>query len=94
MQPLPNDAEVLLSEVITRIGRDGFEVALWEFLRRLVRPDSLVILAYRDAGPPVVLFRWFEDPRVFAGLDRAYLAGAYRLDPFYELHMNRAGEGA
>ena len=36
----------------------------------------------------------FEDPRVFAGLDRAYLAGAYRLDPFYEMHLHRAGEGA
>lgn len=94
MQPMPNKAEVLLSEVITRIGSAGFEAAFWGFLRALVLPDSLVILAYRDAGPPTALYRMFADPRVFAGLDRAYLAGAYRLDPFFEMHLNRAVEGA
>jgi DNA-binding CsgD family transcriptional regulator len=94
MQPMPNGAEPLLAEAIARIGSDGFEAALWEFLRALVRPDSLVILAYRDAGPPTALYRVFADPRVFAGLDRAYLAGAYRLDPFFEMHLHRAGEGA
>jgi DNA-binding CsgD family transcriptional regulator len=94
MQPLPNAAERLLADAIDRIGSDQFEPALWSFLRALVRPDSLVILAYRDAGPPAALYRWFEDPRVFAGLDRAYLADAYRLDPFYEMHLNRVGEGA
>jgi DNA-binding CsgD family transcriptional regulator len=94
MQPMPNDAEQALAEAIARIGAEGFATALWAFLRALVRPDSLVILAYRDAGPPVALFRSFEDPRVFAGLDKAYLAGAYRLDPFFEMHLNRAGEGA
>lgn len=94
MQPMPNGAESRLAEAIVRIGGDGFEAALWEFLRALVRPDSLVILAYRDAGPPTALYRVFADPRVFAGLDRAYLAGAYRLDPFYEMHLNRVGEGA
>lgn len=94
MQPLPNQAEPLLAEAITLTGSDGFQAALWAFLRALVRPDSLVILAYRDAGPPTALYRWFADPRVFAGLDRTYLAGAYRLDPFFDLHLNRAGDGA
>lgn len=94
MQSFPNGAEVLLAEVITRIGSDGFGPALWEFLRALVQPDSLVVLAYRDAGPPTALYRVFADPRVFASLDRAYLAGAYRLDPFYDMHLHRAIEGA
>jgi DNA-binding CsgD family transcriptional regulator len=94
MQPLPNAAEPLLAETIARIGSERFEPALCTFLRALVRPDSLVVLAYRDSGPPVALYRWFEDPRVFAGLDRAYLAGTYRLDPFFEMHLKRAGEGA
>lgn len=94
MQPMARGAEAALADAIGRVGVEGFEPALWAFLRALVNPDSLVILAYRDAGPPVALYRWFEDPRVFAGLDEAYLAGAYRLDPFFEMHLNRAGEGA
>ena len=52
------------------------------------------ILAYRDARPPTALYRASADPRVFAALDRAYLAGACRLDPSFEMHLNRAGEGA
>jgi DNA-binding CsgD family transcriptional regulator len=94
MDPLADTAEELLAEAIDRIATDGFEPALWAFLHRLVRPDSLVVLAYRDAAAPVALYRRFEDPRVFAALDKAYLAGAFRLDPFYELHLTRAGEGA
>jgi DNA-binding CsgD family transcriptional regulator len=94
MVPEPTSHEGLLAEAISRIGSDGFEAALWAYLRALVGPDSLVTLAYRDAGPPVALYRRFEDPQVFAGLDQAYLAGAYRLDPFFEMHLNRAGEGA
>ena len=94
MQPLANAAEALLAEAMDRLRSDRFEPALWAFLRAVVRPDNLVILAYQDAGSPTALSRWFEDPRVFAGLDRTYLAGTYRLDPFYELHLNRAGEGA
>jgi DNA-binding CsgD family transcriptional regulator len=94
MDPLPKAAEPLLAEAIARIGTDRFAPALWDFLHALARPDSLVILAFRDAGPPAALYRRFEDQRVFAGLERAYLAGAYRLDPFYEMHLNRAGEGA
>jgi DNA-binding CsgD family transcriptional regulator len=94
MNPLPGAGEALLAESVSRIGTDRFEPALCDFLRALARPDSLVILAYRDTGPPTALYRWFADPRVFAGLERAYLAGAYRLDPFYEMHLSRVGEGA
>lgn len=93
MHALPNLAETRLAEAITRVGRDRFEAALWDLFLSLVRPDNLIILAYRDAGPPMVLYRRTCLPQVFAELDRTYIAGAFRLDPYFELHLQRAPGG-
>lgn len=93
MKPLPNAAEQALGEVVRRLGRAGFEEALWEFLRRCVDPDDLLILAYRDAGLPEVLYRRSDDPEVFARLEAVYLGGAYLLDPYHELHLSRVAPG-
>jgi DNA-binding CsgD family transcriptional regulator len=93
MQALPNAAEAALAEVIRRLGRAGFETALMAFLSRAVAPDNLIVLAYRDAAPPLVLFRQAALPQVFAELDSVYLAGAYVLDPYHDLHVRRATPG-
>lgn len=94
MQPLPNSAEGQLAQVIRRVGAAGFEGALQEWFRRCVAPDNLIILAYRDAGSPQVLFRQSDLPQVFVQLDTTYLPGAYLLDPFHDLHVSRAPAGA
>ncbi|MFN3970223.1 MAG: LuxR C-terminal-related transcriptional regulator [Gemmobacter sp.] len=94
MTPLPNLAEVRLAEAIRLIGQPGFEAALLAFLQAVAAPDNLIVLAYRSAGPPLALYRQTDHPQVFAELDRTYLAGAYRLDPFYDLHLRRAPAGA
>ena len=93
MQALPNAAETALAEVIRRQGRPGFESALLAFLSRAVAPDNLIVLAYRDAAPPLVLFRQAAQARVFAALDAVYLAGAYVLDPYHDLHVRRVPQG-
>jgi DNA-binding CsgD family transcriptional regulator len=93
MKPLPNAAERALGEVIRRLGRPGFETALWDFLRRALAPDNLLILALRDAAPPEVLFARADHPDTFARLGSVYLAGAYLLDPFHQLHLDRAPAG-
>jgi len=93
MQALPNAAETALAEVIRRQGRPGFEAALLAFLGRAVAPDNLLVLAYRDAAPPLVLFRQAAEARVFASLDSVYRAGAYVLDPYHDLHVRRASPG-
>ena len=93
MQALPNAAETALAEVIRRQGRPGFEAALLAFLGRAVAPDNLIVLAYRDAAPPLVLFRQAAQARVFAALDAVYLAGAYVLDPYHDLHVRRVPHG-
>lgn len=94
MKALPNLAEVQLAEAIRLIGAPGFEKALWGLFRAVAAPDNLIILAYRNAGPPMVLYKLTDHPQVFAELDQTYLAGAYRLDPFYDLHLQRAPAGA
>ncbi len=93
MEPLGNQAEAALAEAVRRLGRPGFEAALMQLFQRLATPDNLIILAYRDAGPPQVLYVQSGDSPVFDALPTTYLAGAYLLDPFHDLHISRAPAG-
>jgi DNA-binding CsgD family transcriptional regulator len=86
--------ETVLARAIASLRREGFAVALWDLCKALAVPDNLIVLAYRDAGPPILLLHRAETPRVFARLQTRYLAGAYRLDPYFELHLARATDGA
>ena len=94
MQPLPNLAEPRLAETIRHLRQPGFETALAALFQAVAAPDNLIYLAYRRAGPPVVLYRQADAPTVFAQIERTYLAGAFRLDPFYDLHLSRVPVGA
>jgi DNA-binding CsgD family transcriptional regulator len=93
MQPLPNAAEAGLAEAIRRVGQPGFETLLHGWLGRSVPCDNLIALAYREAGPPLVLFCQSDDPQVFSALQHTYLAGAYLLDPYHDLHLSRVAAG-
>lgn len=93
MLPLPNGAEAQLAEVIRRLGRPGFESALTAFFHRAAAPDNLIVLAYRDAGPPQVLFRQSDSAATYAQLESVYLRGAYLLDPYHDLHLSRVPAG-
>jgi DNA-binding CsgD family transcriptional regulator len=93
-QPLPNLAETPLADAIRRVGRAGFETTVWQLFRAVAAPDNFIVLAYRDSGPPEVLYRWTENPQVFAELEGTYLPGAYRLDPYFDLHLGRVPAGA
>lgn len=93
MKPLPNAAERQLGEVVRRLGKPGFEGALWDFLRRCVAPDNLLVIAYRDSAVPQILYRAADQPAPFARIETVYLGGAYLLDPYHELHLTRAPAG-
>ncbi|MDH3263288.1 MAG: helix-turn-helix transcriptional regulator [Paracoccaceae bacterium] len=93
MRALPNAAEDGLGRSIRRVGGKGFEAALHAWLGRCLPLDNIIVLAYRDVGPPEVLYRHADRAEVFARLESVYLAGAYLLDPFHELHTRRAPAG-
>ncbi len=94
MLPQPNAAEGKLAEVIRRQGKPGFESALQDWLHRCLAPDNLIVLAYRVGAPPQVLYRHADSPQVFAHLESTYLAGAYLLDPYHDLHVTHVPPGA
>lgn len=94
MPPLPNLAESRIADTIRAQSQPGFETALASLFHTVAAPDNLIYLAYRDAGAPQVLYRQTLDPTVFAELESTYLPGAYRLDPFFDLHLNRVAAGA
>jgi DNA-binding CsgD family transcriptional regulator len=94
VHPNVSAPEAAIAGAIGALRQKDFATALWELCRSLAQPDNLIVLAYRDAGPPVVLLQRDGHPRVFQRLEATYLAGAYRLDPFFALHLTRAGDGA
>ncbi len=93
MDTLPNTAESQLADALRKLRQPGFEAALFSLLRRVAAPDNLLVLAYRDAEPPQVLYQCADHPQVFARLEATYLAGAYLLDPFFDMHLTRAAKG-
>lgn len=94
LDALPNSAESLLADCLRKLGNPGFEASLWHLFRRVAAPDNLLVLAYRDTGPPQVLYSHALQGEVFAQLEATYLAGAYQLDPFYDMHLTRVSAGA
>jgi DNA-binding CsgD family transcriptional regulator len=93
MEALPNAGEAAMAAVIRVLDGPGFEAGLWDVFRRTAAPDNMVVLAYRDAGPPQVIYTQTDQPPVFAALEQTYVAGAYLLDPFYDLHLSRVAAG-
>jgi DNA-binding CsgD family transcriptional regulator len=93
MERLPNAAETHLAEAVRLIGGRGFEGALLAWLRRSIGVDNLLVLAYRDGVRPEVLYHQARRAEVFAELETTYVAGAYLLDPFHDLHLHRAPAG-
>jgi DNA-binding CsgD family transcriptional regulator len=93
VERLPNAAEAHLAEAIRRIGGRGFEGALLAWLRRSLAIDNLLVIAYRDGTRPEVLYHHAGRAEVFAELETTYVAGAYLLDPFHDLHLHRAPAG-
>ncbi|MFN3280397.1 MAG: LuxR C-terminal-related transcriptional regulator [Tabrizicola sp.] len=94
MQAQPNHAEEALAEAVRRLGRPGFESAIWAWFHRAVAPDNLIVLAYRDGVAPQVMFRHSAPGSpVFGQLDSTYLGGAYLFDPYHALHLARVPPG-
>lgn len=94
MDGLPNTAEVALAEAIRLAGSLGFEASLTRFLRRSIVCNNVVFIVYRRSETPRILYSQADDPVVFKDLYRVYTPGAYLLDPYHDLHINRVSPGA
>ena len=91
-QPQGTDLARSLSQAIRLCDGAGFEAALAGYLMDALAADNLVILAYPTAGPPRALFE-VDRAGAFARLESGYLAGAYLLDPIYDLVQTGAPAG-
>jgi hypothetical protein len=86
--------ELGIAAAVRELRQPGFTAALAALLQTVGSPDNLVFLVYRSSGTPEVLFSQTNDPTVFAEMERTYLPGAYRLDPYFDLHLTNAVSGA
>ncbi|MFK7939934.1 MAG: LuxR C-terminal-related transcriptional regulator [Roseovarius sp.] len=87
------DAQSTLGDTINALGGDGFTDALDRWLQAEVQHDNCTIIAYFDGRRPLPIAQRSNTPAVHEGFEQVYLAGAYLLDPFHDLHTNRAAPG-
>lgn len=93
MLPLPNSTEPKLAAAIAAIGTDRFAADLYDWLGRCFEIDNYTVLAFYQTGQPEVLFRKSNVKQVHDRLEIDYLSGIYQLDPFHDLHVNKALSG-
>lgn len=81
----------LLARVIDAIETDFFFPALRDLIDATVAIDNCVALVFAVDKPPLILHQWSpQEPNYFQML---YCQGAYVLDPFYRLCLERRGGG-
>ncbi len=86
-------AHDFLASAINALGSDGFAEALERWIRAELGHDNCTMLAYFDGRRPLSIAHSARTTVVHESFDQIYLAGAYLLDPFQDLHANRAKAG-
>ncbi|WP_306116457.1 MULTISPECIES: helix-turn-helix transcriptional regulator [unclassified Roseovarius] len=89
----PTPAETHLAQTIDALGQADFTEAMNRWLQAEIRQDNCTILAYFDGRRPLSLSRSATTNAVHRNFEKTYVAGAYLLDPFHNLHVNRAAAG-
>jgi len=90
---LPNSAEKHLGRAIAALSSDRFEFALFEWLNRCFEIDNTTMLAYFQNRVPEIMFTHAVEKRVHEMLFSDYVPGAYLLDPFHALHVEKSPPG-
>ncbi len=85
--------ESVLAAAIASLGSKQFPNDLHAWLQRVLNFDNITMLAYFPKRKPSLLMAAHHRPQVHAAMEGTYLTGAYLLDPFYQLHVNRAPSG-
>ncbi len=87
-------SETLLAAAISNLRNDRFVDDLMRWLRACLPHDCVTLLAYfQDRMPSSLMTQnmhsWVQD-----NMEKTYLTGAYLLDPFHDLHINKVPAGA
>lgn len=82
----------LLGEAIESRMTDAFAVCLMQFINAVVPVDITLVCGFCATAVPIELFRDFDEHSEREYLKR-YSQGAYLLDPFYEVSVNRIASG-
>lgn len=93
MQKDPNSEEYLLAKAIASLNKNDFPDRLDAWLEICLPYDNITILAYFPNQRPVPMMFKNREPKVHENMRKIYLAGAYLLDPFHDLHVNNAPAG-
>ncbi|MBN8188483.1 helix-turn-helix transcriptional regulator [Salipiger thiooxidans] len=93
MRKLPNLTENFLGRAIEALETEAFAGVFFQWLVRCFEIDNTTMLAYFQNRPPQLLFSHAQEKRVHEKLESNYLTGAYLLDPFHDLHIQRAPAG-
>ena len=90
-----NDASSteLLGTAISCTGSEQFEPAFLAWLQSCLSFDGMTAIAYFQNAKPQPLFVWSSSEITHSFLHSIYLAGAYQIDPIYELHVRQYPRG-
>lgn len=94
MSVQPDSAETQLGLAIDALSTEGFLGALRDWVGCHLAFDNFTILAFYQNQLPEILAAYSSEPRVHARIQTDYRSRAYLLDPFHELHVQRAEQGA
>lgn len=83
-----------IAATIRDLREPGFAASLASLFQAAARPDNQIYLLYAGSSTPRILFSQSAGPAVFAQMETTYLPGAYRLDPYFDLHLAKAPDGA
>ncbi|WP_293577684.1 helix-turn-helix transcriptional regulator [Phaeobacter sp.] len=86
-------SEAYLAQVIAALGSPAFAQKLYDWLQQCFDIDNCTIIAFYQTGKPDVFFSHSSVRQVHERIESDYLAGVYRLDPFYDLHVKQAPDG-
>ncbi len=93
MQIATETQETLLANAIESLNTSDFLVRFNAWLQISLAYDNVTILAYFPNQRPLSIMFESGQPKVHENISQVYLAGAYLLDPFHDLHINNAPAG-
>ncbi len=83
----------LLAAAITNLKSNYFPTALQKWLHSCIEYDNLTTLAYFPDAAPLLLMTESQQSLTHENIVKVYLAGAYLLDPYHDLHLNNVPAG-